>query len=228
MVAANTLRGMPMDAALGDSLGYTLTLALCGYLYGFAAPYLRHIQPRIAVALLVQALALGVTLAAVSLFGESEMERFPDNLPLHLIFGGLAWLALVQGYALQTKEGAAGEISVETGEEPAPEKLERIPVKDNAGTHIVSVEDLLYIQAYGDYVLLFTPKGKHIKEQTMRHFETRLPDHFIRIHRSCIVNGRCIARIEQSGKENYRIRLKNGEELRVSLSGYKKLKERFL
>ncbi len=60
----------------------------------------------------------------------------------------------------------------------------------------------------------------------MRWFEEHLPDHFVRIHRSCIVNIDEIARVELFGKENYHVRLKNGTVLKASISGYRLLKIR--
>ena len=89
------------------------------------------------------------------------------------------------------------------------------------------MEDLLYIQACGDYTTLVTPDGEYIKEQTMKYFETHLPaDNFVRIHRSSIVNVTQISRVEQYGKETYQVTLKSGVKLRVSLSRYRLLKER--
>jgi DNA-binding LytR/AlgR family response regulator len=86
---------------------------------------------------------------------------------------------------------------------------------------------VLYIQACGDYVTLFTPTGQYIKEKTMKFFDTYLPSTtFVRIHRSTIVNTDHIVRVELFGKESYSIRLKNGVSLRASITGYKLLKER--
>jgi len=67
-----------------------------------------------------------------------------------------------------------------------------------------------------------------MKEQTMKFFEQNLPTHFVRIHRSYIINTDNISRIELYGKENYNIHLKNGVSLRASIGGYKLLKERLL
>lgn len=103
--------------------------------------------------------------------------------------------------------------------------LERISIKQASEITILKIEEIFHLEAYGDYVLIFTDKGKYIKEQTMKYFETNLPSQFIRIHRSYIVNTDHIIRLEQYGKENYNIRLKNGTSLKASISGYKLLKE---
>ena len=110
---------------------------------------------------------------------------------------------------------------------PQEESIDRITVKDGSRIHIIKVEDLLYIQACGDYATLVTSDGEYIKEQTMKNFETHLPaDNFVRIHRSSIVNVTQISRVEQYGQETYQVTLKSGVKLRVSLSRYRLLKER--
>mgnify|MGYP000631511988 FL=1 len=61
----------------------------------------------------------------------------------------------------------------------------------------------------------------------MKYLEKHLPvTQFVRVHRSTIVNVTQILRVELFGKETYRLLLKNGDKLRVSLSGYKLLKTR--
>ena len=110
---------------------------------------------------------------------------------------------------------------------PQEKSIDRITIKDGSRIHIIKVEDLLYIQACGDYATLVTSDGEYIKEQTMKNFETHLPaDNFVRIHRSSIVNVTQISRVEQYGKETYQVTLKSGVKLRVSLSRYRLLKER--
>jgi len=111
--------------------------------------------------------------------------------------------------------------------EPQIEQIDRITVKDGSKIHLIKTDELIYIQACGDYVMLITPSGEYLKEQTMKYFETHLPsDTFVRVHRSTIVNVTQISRVELFGKETYQLLLKNGVKLRVSLSGYRLLKER--
>ena len=60
----------------------------------------------------------------------------------------------------------------------------------------------------------------------MKYFEQHLdPDTFIRIHRSYIININEISRIELFEKENYIVKLKNGDQVKASSSGYKALKD---
>ena len=156
------------------------------------------------------------------------------SIPFRLLFGIPAWTAILLWYhlqivadtSLQTEDFTAPEAE-KAAPLPQEESIDRITIKDGSRIHIIKVEDLLYIQACGDYTTLVTPDGEYIKEQTMKNFETHLPaDNFVRIHRSSIVNVTQISRVEQYGKETYQVTLKSGVKLRVSLSRYRLLKER--
>ncbi|MCK9219461.1 MAG: LytTR family transcriptional regulator DNA-binding domain-containing protein [Bacteroidales bacterium] len=107
-----------------------------------------------------------------------------------------------------------------------PEYLQRIAVKSRHKVSVVPVDDIFFMEAEGDYVMLHTSDAKHLKEKTMKYFEIHLdPSQFIRIHRSFIVNAKFIDRIEYYDKETYAVILKNGTKLRASTSGYKLLKQ---
>ena len=105
------------------------------------------------------------------------------------------------------------------------EYLDRIVVKDRHKISIILTDQIRYIEALDDYVLIYTEDGRHMKQKTMKYFETHLnPKDFIRIHRSHIINVAHIAEIQQYEKESYVIILKDKTKLKVSKSGYKNLK----
>ncbi|MDR2808970.1 MAG: LytTR family transcriptional regulator DNA-binding domain-containing protein [Tannerellaceae bacterium] len=220
-------------AAFTDAGVFIGLLAVCGFLSWFFFTYIRPWQAQIVLSLFVQLLCLGGCYMVVTL-GELETTyAFGKTLPLRLVTSILYWFVLMQYYhILQIKEEKREnekelpeETDVPAGE-PA-EWLDRISVKDGVRIHLVQVEELLYIQACGDYVTLFTQTGQYVKEQTMKYFDVHLPPSaFVRIHRSTIVNVNHIQRVELFGKESYCVRLKNGVSLRVSGAGYKLLKER--
>jgi DNA-binding LytR/AlgR family response regulator len=106
------------------------------------------------------------------------------------------------------------------------ETLERIAVKSGQKIHVIIVSDILYLQAEGDYVQIFTNDGKYLKEQTMKYFENNLPSQFVRVHRSYIINIETISRIELYEKQNQQLTLKNGHKIKISIAGYKLLKLR--
>lgn len=166
-----------------------------------------------------QATALAGAFELQVLLEQGNAGDFVDSVSLRLVFGILCWIILLQWYRMnRTDESDFEEISgteADKGQEeavPAGETfLDRVSVKDGSRIHIIHLEELLYLQAGGDYVTIFTPDGQYVKEQTMKYFETHLPPAlFVRIHRSCIVNTEQILRVELFGKENYQVRLKNG------------------
>ena len=210
-------------------------MAVSGFLYGYIYETIHALQIQIALAVLVQAISLAGAFELQVLLEQGSGGGFMDSVSLRLVFGVLCWIILLQWYRMnRTDEPDFEEIpGIEANEEqedavPVDETfLDRVSVKDGSRIHIIHLEELLYLQAGGDYVTLFTPDGQYVKEQTMKYFETHLPPAlFVRIHRSCIVNTEQILRVELFGKENYQVRLKSGVCLRASNAGYKLLKER--
>jgi len=106
------------------------------------------------------------------------------------------------------------------------ETLNRIVVKKNQKINIIPVENVNYLEAQDDYVMIHTLDEKFLKQKTMKYFETHLPiDSFVRIHRSYILNINFMKQIELYEKESHKVILKNDTRLPVSKSGYTKLKE---
>ena len=214
-------------------------LAIAGYLYGYVFEAIHSRQMYLLLSSLVQIICLAGAWETESWLQQEAIWDFSVTIPLRLTLGVSAWIILSMWYHIYNLEEQSLEESIEPDEpeysineislaKPDEEiMLDRISVKDGSRIHIIHLDELLYLQACGDYVTLFTSTGQYIKEQTMKYFEMHLPaEIFVRIHRSCIVNMEQILRIELFGKENYQVRLKNDVCLRASLSGYKLLKER--
>jgi len=88
--------------------------------------------------------------------------------------------------------------------EDKPDILQRIAVKSGQRIHVIASDDILYIGAEGDYVMIYTKDSRFLKEKTMKYMESHLdPSHFVRIHRSTILNVNFIARVEIYDKESY-------------------------
>ena len=104
--------------------------------------------------------------------------------------------------------------------------VNRIVVRKGNAINLIPVEQIRYVEAQDDYVMIYHSAGKALKQQTMKYFEDNLPNSdFVRIHRSYIVKVEEIKRIEPYGKDNYVAILKSEDKLPVSRSGYKHLKE---
>ena len=91
---------------------------------------------------------------------------------------------------------------------------------------MIPVEQIRYVEAQDDYVMIHHSAGKALKQQTMKNYEENLSKaDFVRIHRSYIVKVGEINRIEPYGKDSHVAILQSGDKLPVSRSGYKHLKE---
>ena len=141
---------------------------------------------------------------------------------LHIVFI-LSYYLILSSREVKGHKTALEEALITQKKTPV-EKITRISVKKNQEIFFLLVEQIQYIEADGDYVLIYTPEGKFLKDRTMKYWETHLPDNlFVRIHRSFIVNLSCISKIELYEKETYKVQLKNGNSLKASVSGYKLL-----
>ncbi|MEP7251681.1 MAG: LytTR family transcriptional regulator DNA-binding domain-containing protein, partial [Ginsengibacter sp.] len=108
----------------------------------------------------------------------------------------------------------------------SPAQQSRIVVKDGNKIKIIPVNQIQYLEAADDYVKIITADGSFLKKRTMSFFEQSLSAyHFIRIHRSYIVNTQLITRIDPYEKDMHIVILNTGAKLSVSKSGYTKLKE---
>jgi two-component system LytT family response regulator len=76
----------------------------------------------------------------------------------------------------------------------------------------VNFDEVLYIEAMSMYSVLVTLKHKHIVYATLKTFEERLPfAHFVRVHRSYMVNTQLIEAIEDN-----QLQLPGGHEVPVA------------
>jgi two-component system LytT family response regulator len=90
---------------------------------------------------------------------------------------------------------------------------------------VIPVDDIRYIEAQDDYVMIYTHESKHLKQKTMKYFESHLPpEDFVRIHRSYIARLSEIAQMELYEKDSYVVILKDSTRLPVSKTGLPKLK----
>ncbi|PWL27302.1 MAG: DNA-binding response regulator [Fluviicola sp. XM-24bin1] len=101
----------------------------------------------------------------------------------------------------------------------------RIVVKDGGEIKIIPTVDVIFIEAYDDYVKIHTKDGYHLKKKTMGHYEKALPaEKFMRIHRSYIINIDALSKIESFEKNSYRATLLDGNIVPISRTAYPLLK----
>jgi two-component system LytT family response regulator len=93
----------------------------------------------------------------------------------------------------------------------------RFLVKGDGQMYFVSVDDIDWIEAYGNYVRLHVGRGVHLIRETLGNIERKLDaTRFARVHRSSIVNLDRVARMDLWGAGDYVVLLKDGTKLKLS------------
>lgn len=96
---------------------------------------------------------------------------------------------------------------------------DRLSIKDSGRILRVPLNDILWIDAAGDYMCVHTPGDTHVLRATMRELESRLdPRRFQRIHRSTIVNVARVRELRSHLNGEYFLILDSGQQLKLSRS----------
>ena len=97
-------------------------------------------------------------------------------------------------------------------------------IKDGARVELLQVAELDSARAQGDYVELVSGPRSWLKEQTLQDLEAALdPARFVRVHRSVLIQGDRLARIEPVSKDSKVAVLTTGARLPVSVTGLARL-----
>ncbi len=159
-------------------------------------------------------------------FDEFAIKAFESNAVDYLLkpFSKERFDKAIQKY-LQHSNAVGTQQMVEAAAN-MPLQQNRIVVKDGNKIKIIPVNKIHYLEAADDYVKIITADGSFLKKRTMNFFEQSLSAyHFVRVHRSYIVNTQLITRIDVYEKDSHLLLLNTGEKLPVSKVGYGKLKE---
>lgn len=132
------------------------------------------------------------------------------------------WLMRWQGEVRMLAEPDEGP-PVEPVERP-----ERFLVRKLGREFLVNAREIEWLQASGNYVNLHVRSRNYPLRSTMAGIETRLdPAHFVRVHRSFMVNLDYLAEIEPLESGDARLRLRDGAEVPCSRRYRTSLRERF-
>lgn len=82
---------------------------------------------------------------------------------------------------------------------------------------LLNHEDMTYFKAEDKYVRIFTKNGKdHLCEKSLAKLEQVLPDNFIRVHRSFIVNRNHISEVRKYFKGKLILQLRDKEQTTIT------------
>ena len=105
---------------------------------------------------------------------------------------------------------------------------ERLVIKSGGRILFLHVQEIDWIEAADNYVRLHVGRDSHLLRETMNHLEKRLdPDHFLRVHRSRIINIRQIKELQPLFRGEYDIMLQDGTRLESGRGYRDKLQKLF-
>jgi two-component system LytT family response regulator len=123
-----------------------------------------------------------------------KLDRFKSNLsPTNM-------LAVLKDFYSQKEE----------------KKMTSITVKKGDKLIFIKLEEVTYFEADEKYVTLYTGKDNHLTEQSLAQLETKLPDYFLRIHRSIIINRNYVAEVQKYFNSRFVITLNNPKKTSVT------------
>lgn len=95
--------------------------------------------------------------------------------------------------------------------------LERIPAVESGRIIFVNTGDIEWIESAGNYVRVHTGKRHYEIRETLSNLEGKLdPKHFVRVHRSTIVNVRCVREVHPWFHGYHLVLLESGQKIRMS------------
>lgn len=125
--------------------------------------------------------------------------------------------ALAQVRRRDDKALAQRQSAALTDLKPSAKPAERLPVKTGGRVIFVRVDDIDWVEAAHNYVILHVDKDSHFLRETMNAFEGRVsPEKFVRISRSTMVNIQRIRELQPMFYGEYTVTLHNGTRLTLS------------
>lgn len=104
------------------------------------------------------------------------------GITLYLIVFVTSFIRLVIQFQKREKLLAKFKSDKERNEQP------NILVRSDRKNHLVSLNELFYIESLNDYVKIVATDSEIITREKITSLSNKLPDRFIRIHRSFLVN----------------------------------------
>jgi two-component system LytT family response regulator len=106
------------------------------------------------------------------------------------------------------------------------QRPQRLVVRTGGRIFFVSVPEIDWIEAAGNYVKLHVGQTSHLLRDTMKHLETDLVGaRFARLHRSALVNVDRIRELRQDGDGNWEVVMLDGTRLSAGREADVRLRE---
>lgn len=116
----------------------------------------------------------------------------------------------------QKIRGLIGDVAPVRRPDEFEGRAARFAVQRGASVIVVAADDIVWVEAAGDYVRLHMPERTHLLRSTMGAMLEKLDERFVRIHRSTIVRSDQVRALHSATHGDYRVELHDGTMLRMS------------
>lgn len=139
------------------------------------------------VSLFLEMIVIIISFVVIANFNYGELDPIMTNI---FVLGFAVYLiVLIKAFFLLYKRVRNNEFKVrQLMKEKEALKTEFITVRADRKNHQVKLDDIIYLESLNDYVKIHTTEQTITTRETISSFEESLPETFVRIHRSYIVN----------------------------------------
>lgn len=139
------------------------------------------------ISLYLELLVLTAALIVLANYNYQNLNPYTTNLflltsTLYFIVFINAFILLIKRY--QRKEHLIHELEAKT----AKNQQTQIQVRSDRKLRPIDLKDILYIESLADYVKIHTKDAQIITKEKISDLENQLPESFLRVHRSFLVN----------------------------------------
>ena len=91
------------------------------------------------------------------------------------------------------------------------DKRQHLCARLRGSLRLIPVEDIRYLQAEEKYVVVHHARGEDLIEESLKSLEIEFAEHFVRIHRNCLVARNEIIELRRAADGHIQAVLRNGE-----------------
>lgn len=95
-------------------------------------------------------------------------------------------------------------------------KMTSITVKKGDKLIFIKLDEVTHFEADEKYVIVHTSKENHLIEQSLSQLEMKLPENFLRVHRSVIVNMNQVLEVQKYFNSRFVITLNNNRKTSIT------------
>lgn len=138
-------------------------------------------------------LVVTVSFIVIANYNIREMDPLMNNI--FVLCFAVYVIVLAKAFVILYKRVLNNEFMVNRlQEENENLKLETITVRIDRANHQIKLDDLKYVESLDDYVALYVGDDRLLTRENISNLANMLPEYFIRIHRSYLVNSHFVSK----------------------------------